>query len=270
MFSIQIHLPNEAQVSLKTDSSKLYHALQLKYVDCCQIPSCAPNTVDCTISEDIKSNMFQVVRDGQTTMTPFPLQDISDLLSQTLSLDSSVFTLHGSAIEYQDKAHLFLAATGSGKTTLVTYLTENGFHYIAEDCVFLNRNTLHTIPYLLPIQMREGGMDIIRKLGLTPQIEATPDESMLERYVVKPRPCCRSSVPIRRIYFIQRSESENKVETLATADKINLLMHAPRHAYPLNREYIQFIMRLANTECCRLYYKDMSFVSDYIKNSDKE
>lgn len=101
--------------------------------------------------------------------SPHPLEELSEILFYNTVYDDSVFALHGAAVEYHGKAIVFLGATTTGKTTLTAYLTQNGFGYLTDDCVLIDRSDLTVHPVTTPIHLREGGLRVLEKLGCAPE-----------------------------------------------------------------------------------------------------
>ena len=88
---------------------------------------------------------------------------IDEIISNNTEYDNSIFALHGAAVEWNGKAILFLASTTSGKSTLTSYLTKNGFGYITDDCILLDRTSCDIHPYSTPIYLRDGGLEILKR-----------------------------------------------------------------------------------------------------------
>lgn len=105
---------------------------------------------------------YTVTYGGQTYDTESPLMDIHRQLFEHASYDRSVLALHGAAVAWKGRAVALLAATGSGKTTLTSYLTANGYGYLTDDCVLIDRETLVVYPSVTPLHLREGGVEVLR------------------------------------------------------------------------------------------------------------
>ncbi|MBE6998976.1 MAG: hypothetical protein E7428_02185 [Ruminococcaceae bacterium] len=263
METILIALPNRHAVAIASNSAPLIDTLLSDYAPHCRRASDSEESGLPTLILAAQDGGFVVTEGEAQRFTDSPFQEVSDFISRTLAGDTSLFMLHGAALEYKGEAHLFLAVSGSGKTTLATYLCEEGFPYMAEDCIYLDRGSLMVLPHYRPIHMREGGLDVLHRLGMKPQSRWDP---MLERHVIHPERVCDKPLPIKRMYFIERSESENRMLPLSVPERIQLLLHAPRVAYPMNREYLTFLMGLAQADCRRLIYRDLDFVKFCLQN----
>jgi len=180
--------------------------------------------------------------------------------------DSSIFALHGAAVEYNCKAYIFLASTTSGKTTLASYLVSNSFGYITDDCILLDKNNFTIHPVKAPIQLRTGGLKVLKDYKAEPQnIEVIENEKDL-RYVYMPDNYINNPLPIEKIFFIRRTANINSLIPMNTTTRITELMKSPIREYPVTSEYIRFISQLTKYECQYLLYHDMNYVIEVIKN----
>lgn len=261
MDKLIIALPNRYAVCVASDSASVLKALRQDYAPHCR-EACAEDCVIPTLFLTEQNGEFVATEGDISRAAPFPFQEVSDFISRQLAADQSLFLLHGSAVAHMAEGHLFLAVSGSGKTTLAAYLCEAGFPYIAEDCIYLDRESLCALPYYRPIHLREGGLDVLQGLGLHPDAVWDP---MLKRYILHPQAYCESPILIRHIHFIQRSETENRVTPLSAPERIAQLLHAPRVTYPMNRDYLSFIMRLARVDCDELLFHDLDFVKTILQ-----
>lgn len=63
--------------------------------------------------------------------------------------------LHGAAISLDgETAHLFLAPTGMGKSTLAYYACTHGFQFCSDDLIIMDMETGYLLPYPKPIYLR--------------------------------------------------------------------------------------------------------------------
>lgn len=187
---------------------------------------------------------------------------MSIIKANQLQSEKDIHLLHGAAIEWQRRAYVFLAPTTSGKTTLASYLTSNGFGYITDDCILLDKTNFYIHPNTTPIHLRNGGLDILKQYNAEPMHV----KHINERYVYTPNNCITDALPISKIYFIKRTENENKVVQMNTITRITELMKSPIQEYQVTSEYIKFISHLAKFDCQYLLYSDMNYVAEVIKN----
>ena len=81
-----------------------------------------------------------------------------------------------------------------------------------------------------------------------------------------PKNCITSTLPLKKIFFITRTENSNYIEEMTTTEKITALLKSPIIEYKIDGNYLSFISKLAAMPCEKLYYSDMNFVAEVIKN----
>ena len=194
-----------------------------------------------------------------------PLAEIDEIIFDNTVYDEAVLALHGSAVEWDGRAHLFLAATGSGKTTLAAYLTNSGFGYITDDCILLDRSNFQVYPYNCPIHLRNGGLEVLKSLGKVPAGLQYLDDAVMGRYIYTTQNCVTEPLPLGGIYFVERNETANSTHQLSTNENIAELMKSPIINYEITPGYLQLLARLAKETCRRLIYTDMDFVAEIIR-----
>ena len=199
--------------------------------------------------------------------TDRPLCEIDRFLFENTVYDPRILALHGGAVEWNGEATLFLAATTGGKTTLTSYLTGRGCGYITDDCILVDRNDFSIYPFSSPIQLRDGGLEVLKKYNAVPDgLQLLEEAPVLRRWVYTPTNCVEKAVPLKRIFFIERNEHENRLVTMQTTERITALMKAPITSYPITGDYLRLLSRLAKTECYLLRYCDMNYVKEIIQN----
>lgn len=209
-------------------------------------------------------NSYLIEHSGGKTITDNPLREIDEIFFNTTMYDNSVIALHGAAVEFNGYAYIFLAPTTTGKTTLTAYLTNSDFGYITEDCILIDRQTLTVYPYNCPVHLRSGGVEVLKKHGINiPQMQILVDPAGI-RYVYTPNNYITDPLPLGRIYFIERSETDNHIAEMNITESMRELMKSPITVYPLSGEYIRLISTLAKTGCKRVIYRDMEYVRDII------
>ena len=204
---------------------------------------------------------------GKIIEADCPLEKIDSILFEHTRFDDWIFAIHGAAVEWQGQAYLFLAATTSGKTTLAAYLTSQEFGYITDDCILLDRTSLLVTPFSTPLHLREGGLEVLRRYRAAPDKPTLLDDPVIRRYIHTPENCVTEPLPLGRIFFIARTEQENRLVPMSGNEKMAALMKSPITNYPLTGEYVRFLSRLAQSaDCRRLYYSDMAYVAEVIRH----
>lgn len=262
MISLYINLPFQTTYSIKTSCKDLVSLLELKYG---KYVSVSNINADYKIVVSQHDGIFKIRFVDDTYSTPYPLQEIDRIIFENTKYDNCVFALHGSALEWNSKAYLFLAPTTGGKTTLAAYLSAVGFGYITDDCILLDRGSFNVYPCNTPIHLRGGGLEVLAKYNIRPEIKLLQEEEM-KRYIYTPINCVEKETPLAKIFFITRTSCENNLVPMTANEKIAELIKSPLTYYNIDAEYIKFISRLAKAECFRLNYCDMAYVAEVIRN----
>lgn len=224
--------------------------------------------VNCSVMEN--SFSFVVKFEGKSIETIRPLYEIDRLFFVNNQYDDQIFALHGAAVEYNHVAYLFLGPTTSGKTTLASYLVERGFGYLTDDCILLDKKELMVYPYTTPICLREGGLTVLRKLGMEPNgLHLLEEKGGVVRWVYTPSNRPDRPLPISRIFFISRNEDYNSIELMDKNERIKSLLESPIIPYELSTNYLQWIIQLSDIDITKLNYYNMEFVWETIRNGIK-
>lgn len=263
MITLYVKKPFQTTYSIKTNSKKLADLLQTEYGKYIEK---SEKKADFEIEAIEDNKIFEIKTSERTLKTEYPLYAVSDIFFDNTKYDKSIFALHGSAVEFKNKAYLFLAATTGGKTTLASYLTSSGFGYITDDCILLDRNDFKIYPHTNPIHLRHGGFQVLQKHGISLSKIELLDNMIEKRYVYTPENSVKKAVPLSKIFFIKRIDNQNKTEEMTTTEKMTELLKSPITIYDINGDYLRFISKLAKTDCQKLFYCDMEYVSETIKN----
>ena len=262
MKKIVLTPPLQAPTVIATNIKALPEFLRLKYG--AYVSDGTPfNREDIRILEEGGACSFATKEKTYTTKAP--LTELDRYLFEYPTYASSVLALHGAAVEWQGEAYLFLAATTSGKTTLTSYLTSYGFGYLTDDCILLDRSSFLVHPYTTPIQLRQGGLEVLRRYQAVPEhLERLEENGEVLRWVYTPKSSVVQAVPLKRIFFLERNEDENHLIDLNATQRITALMKSPITNYPLSGDYLRLLARLAKIDCHTLRYCDMEYVKELI------
>ena len=263
MTKIYLIPPFQSITCIQTNCTSLVDQLRIKYGQ--YIFSNYDDSADYHIKIVKESAFYHLEFDSLTLTTETPLIEVENILFDNTRYEPKIFALHGAAVEWKNKAYFLLASTMSGKSTLTSYLTYNGRGYITDDCILLDRETFQVYPYTAPIQLRDGGMEILQKYHALPE-KGLIKNGDLQRYIYTPSCSITKSLPLGGIFFIRRSDTENQVIPMDTNTRITSLMKAPITVYPITADYLQFLMRLAKAECSYLIYSDMAYVMEVIQH----
>ena len=259
-----LKLPCRTPYALITNCQHLTKLLRFKHG--MYMISSAKFTHHNTIKAIGTHHTYAVSYKNNYCITRHPLQAIEEILHAHRTFPPNIFALHGAAIEHNRQAYLFLAPTTTGKTTLTSYLTTQGFGYITDDCVLLDRETFTIHPYTTPLHLRSGGVAVLKEYNALPDTLEYLDDPAFQRYVYTPDNCITDSLPLGRIFFITRTKHDNHIEEMNGTQRMTALLKSPIIEYPLTSEYMQFIARLSKVPCNQLFYCDMNYVTEVIKN----
>lgn len=262
LHKLNIITPYQSSFTIKTDCCELSNSLKLKHGKYIK----SGNNTDFLITAMKKGGRYEISFGNEIITTDFALRKIEDIMYENRQYAQSIFALHGGAVEFEGGAYLIVAPTTSGKTTLTAYLASKGFGYITDDCILLNKNSIKIHPFNTPIHLRGGGYDVLKKLNCLPENLELLDDISIKRYVYTPKNCITEPLPLKKIFFITRTENLNLSEKMNTVEKMTALLKSPITEYKIDSDYLAFISRLAKVPCERLYYCDMNFVSEVIKN----
>lgn len=212
------------------------------------------------------NNLYCVCCDGHSIYTPHPVQSVNNLLFDKAQYNPNLFPLHGGAVESANCAHLILAPTLTGKTTLITYLTQRGYPYINDDCVLIDMDTLCVVPNISPIHLRPESIPVLEQYGCVIHGNEINIEN-IHRIVYSPPKIVSDELPVGNIFFIERSPSENSCHNIPRNEAVQLLMAALISPKAKDSSRLKCAIRLAS-KCKRLIYSDMRYVVDLLKTED--
>lgn len=257
--------PYQTTCAIDTNCVLLEKQLALKYGAYISVQSAPTNHM---IRVTKTENGYTIKTPTEIFVSDSPLYEIDKFLFDHTKYDPRVLALHGAAVEWDGKCHLFLAATTSGKTTLTSYLCQDGFGYLTDDCILLDRQNLCVHPLATPIQLRSGGAEVLKHYNALPSnLERLKEGDNLVRYVYTPNNIPSKAVPLANIFFIERTEDENALLDMSTTERITALMKSPITNYPITGDYLRFLSTLAQKiPCYRLRYCDMNYVKELIQN----
>lgn len=199
----------------------------------------------------------------------YPLEEIIYYVYNHNNCKPGCFAFHGGAVTQGEDAYLFLASSTTGKTTLITYLTQLGYTYLNDDCFYFDMKTLEVQPYTAPIHVREGGFAYLQSALPRP---LTPDQyrhmaiRVAPRYVIYPENRTTIATRPKAIIFIDRSDDPDtpvRCTKMSAFDAMKYLMLGSLIPYQMNQEYIDFFRRLM-PYCYKLVYHNASDVAHHL------
>lgn len=155
-----------------------------------------------------------------------------------------LFPLHGSAVETEWGAMIFVGAQGAGKSTLAAQFHRRGYRLLSDDVCAVTETPggLQILPALSQFRLCADAFD---RLGIA--VEARFD---VDKYVVPMgEGYCPDPVALRAIHLLSdHDEAEPKIEVLRGFDRVQrLLENLYRPHYMKGQETQAGLMRLGGT-----------------------
>ncbi len=176
-----------------------------------------------------------------------------------------ILPLHAGVLCIRNEAHLFLAPTGTGKTTLMAYLTACGFGYINDDCALYDMEKRLLLPKTKPLHLRRESIPILKSSGC----DFTGEHMLIDgqsRFVFMPETENLQPMPIARLYFIERGGA-NSYCPLKGTEAVQLIM---QNLITPKVDFFACLRAAASLapKCRRLTYADecMDFVKEMLEN----
>ncbi|MCG3139021.1 MAG: hypothetical protein HJJLKODD_02898 [Phycisphaerae bacterium] len=146
------------------------------------------------------------------------------LNQQTILRNPQYLIYHSAAMEFEGQGVLLPADSGTGKTTLTTYLLARGWRYLSDELGVVDPQTWMLHPYPKAPCIKAEGLALIEQLGLT----VYPHDGFRlrdkrQRFYISPtqlgRQAIAPAVPLRHIIFLGRGQVPGPyVEQFSTAE----------------------------------------------------
>lgn len=208
------------------------------------------------------SASFYVTYNGHSTITEHPIQLVQKIIFENQKYAPDILPLHAGGIEAGGKAWLFLASTGTGKTTLITYLASRGYTYINDDRIFINHNSLQCVAHVTPVHLRPESIPILENSGCYIRGELLEIET-IRRIVHMPKTVAVEDMPIGGIYFITRCDDGNSCTPLSGGEAVQRLMQNLLTSLGGSAS-LHCAVKLARY-CRELNFSQLSYVYDLLK-----
>ncbi len=170
---------------------------------------------------------------------------------------------HAGGVEKNGNAVLFVAPTQTGKSTLVTFLTQKGFSYISDDSITVDASSLCVVCDPKPLRLRLESVSVLEKQGCVIHGEISNDKRF-PRIIHMPKNVARGVIPISKIFFIARTES-NKCKKMPPNVAVQLLNQNLMYDTMAGISSLKCGIALAE-KCYSLEYSDMNYVKELILN----
>ncbi len=227
---------------------------------------------------------FLVSLDGQE-VTCFPAPQVTKescrhlYLNQVLPLalaKQGRFVLHASAVEIDDHAVAFMGESGRGKSTLAASFATNGFRFLTDDGLLLERRDnigYQIMPSHPSIRLWDDSQQALinADVPMAPPVQFTSKARFLAGEDVV---FCDQPRPLRRIYFLGTGTSPQL--TFERVKPAEALIELVKHSFLLDIEeramlaaqFDEFSNLVSQRICYRLdyprRYEDLAFIRQAI------
>jgi hypothetical protein len=147
---------------------------------------------------------------------------MGEVLFHLIEHNSNGMAIHAGLVSGQDGAWLLPADSGSGKTSVTTWLLTRGYHYHTDELVILDPNSESVTPFTRPLNVKTSGLAAINALvdlnAISGDIRSSAMVTMIPHRLVNPdyRP---EVPPLSAIIFPHySSDSEPGLQQLSGAE----------------------------------------------------
>lgn len=212
---------------------------------------------------------FRIETKDGICRTVYPQNPIIDIVHRVGGTSSKYILLHGIAIANHGSAHLFLAHTNSGKSTLAAMLLYRNYQVLTDDVVVIEKQTGLLIPVITPIRLRDGGKRILLREIKQSISFANMTIGEEERFLIAPTKSVNANYPIKSIMF-SRFGTNNCCRHLESyAEILATLMGSSMNSQVFTPEDISAFRTLTKIDSYYIEYTNTSYVDCWLKkNSD--
>jgi len=243
---------------IQSDTQEHIDALRMLYC-CTELASSKPCQ---RITIQRAGASFSVEFNGRSTMTEHPIQLVQNIIFKQQEFSPDILPLHAGGIAAGGKAWIFLASTGTGKTTLITYLSSRGYTYINDDRIFIKHDPLRCAAHVTPVHLRPESIPILENSGCHISGELLEIDT-IRRIVHMPKAVAVEDMPIGGLFFITRCEDENSCTLLSGGEAVQRLMQNLLTSRGGSAS-LRCAVKLARY-CRDLKFSELSYVFDLIQ-----
>jgi hypothetical protein len=200
----------------------------------------------------------------------------SALLGQTLfhlaDRSQGGLLLHAAALTCGERCILFPGRTGSGKSTLTTWLMKKGFGYLTDELVYVPSGSQDVQPFARPINIKAAGRTVLAPAildfeAVMPQLLNSPEVTLVPRSVLGQSDTIVTSQLAMIVFPTFQAKSSFKVEPVSRAQSGIGLMSCLINARNLPEHGFTEVTRLARTvPGYRLEYGDFSQLENWVED----
>ena len=177
-------------------------------------------------------------------ITAYPTHGLSDETLEDLHLNivkplalscQSKLILHGSAVCINNIAVAFIAKSGGGKSTLAANFSTNGYQFLTDDCLQVDKvNSQYLVQPSHPsIRLWDDSLAelIPNTVFNAPAGDHTPKTRLLANEAIE---YCSKAQPLKSIYFLDDNSSSSI--TITPVSGSNSIIELEKHSFLLDME----------------------------------
>lgn len=191
----------------------------------------------------------------------FYLYSVIDKLIEG-NMDERYCVFHGGVIAKDETAYCIIAPTMTGKSTFITYFALNGYDYLSDDYIFVDR-AKHTIsPIQLPVSLRD--ISVFENFLKNNVIVSGYNELRGENNtLISLTQGNKLQYLLTRVLFIQRT-THNSITIMSKGELYKELLFNMKKALDLERERLTVSALIDDIVGYKLSYKDLRYVKEHL------
>ena len=147
----------------------------------------------------------------------------------------SKLILHGSAVSIENNAVAFIAKTGSGKSTLAASFSTNGYQFLTDDCLQVDKiNFQHLVQPSHPsIRLWDDSLAklVPENVLKAPTTDYSPKTRLLANEDIE---YCNKAQPLKSIYFLD--DGISSTISINPIHGSNTIIELEKHSFLLDME----------------------------------
>jgi hypothetical protein len=176
--------------------------------------------------------------------------------------------LHAAVLARDDRAVVFAAPTGAGKSTLCAALCESGWSYLSDELAIIDPHTLRVEPYAMPIGLKSASVGALA--GLLPGLIRKPvhqrDDGRRLRYLMPRRVVPGGNLPVAALILPHlRPGGITGLNALAPLAALQKLAATGSSERPLTDADIKTLLALAQRPAWELVFSDLKVAVDRLR-----
>jgi hypothetical protein len=269
MHKIRIKRPYQKPVVVvNTDDESLIRILYAFYNPFIQNPMRLETvSEDRTVEITYEAKIGLFTCQGSTIKIPrgYALQAIENILFESTTVDEEILAIHGAVVGLSDKAFILTGTTGSGKSTLTAYLVKRGFDYLSDDLALIRKKDKKIIPFPRPIQLREGGAEVLTNCGIDVEGEFFEYGDIKRKVVYASYK--NSEYSLAGIFKIARTKDIQALSPLSSQEGFLMLLKNQYTVQKPDPSFVQLLIELAKAGTYELNYSRMDYVEEVLRGT---